>query len=223
MSIVEKKVLVLNRSWSAVGVVDIPGAIGLIYTNYADGEPRARIVTPPPKGNYEIWDWRDWALLKPEEGETGLVSASRIYRIPEVILLSRHDSVPEHKVKFCRRSIWKRDGYTCQYCGKKPKEDECTLDHVIPRSMGGETSWINCVLACYRCNNQKADRTPENAIKPKDRERANKWVGPSPMRLIKKPCKPEYSVVKDATEILDTWKHWLDKLYWDVPLDNDMH
>jgi 5-methylcytosine-specific restriction endonuclease McrA len=214
-----RKVLVLNSNWCALGVVDIPSAIGLLFTSYPDGEPRARIVTPPPKGNYEVWDWEGWSSLRPEEGEHGLVSASRIYRTPEVVLLSRYGSLPEQKVNFCRRSIWKRDDYTCQYCGKRPKEDECTLDHVIPKSLGGDTSWTNCVLACYRCNSQKADRRPEDAFRPKDKEKLRRWVGPSPMRLLKKPVKPEYSVIKDKTQILDTWKHWLDKLYWEVPLE----
>lgn len=217
-----RKVLVLNSNWSAIGVVDMPNAIGLLYGQYDDGEPRARIVTPPPSGNYEVWNWGDWSALRPEEGEGGLVSASRIYKIPEVILLSRYGFMPEQKVNFCRRSIWKRDDYTCQYCGKRPKEDECTLDHVIPKSLGGDTSWTNCVLACYRCNSQKADRRPEEAFRPKDKEKARKWVGPSPMKLLKRPIKPEYSVVKDRTMILDAWKHWLDKLYWEVPLVNDM-
>lgn len=214
-----KKVLVLNRNWCAIGVVDMPEAIGLVFTSYDDGEPRARVVTPPPKGNYEVWDWKDWSSLRPREGEDGLVSASAVYKIPEVILLSRYESTPEQKVNFCRRSLWRRDDYTCQYCGRKPKEDECTIDHVIPRSLGGDTNWTNCVLACYRCNSQKADRRPEEAFRPKDKEKARKWVGPSPMRLLRKPAKPEYSVIKDKVRILDTWKHWLDRMYWEVPLD----
>lgn len=219
MTATERKVLVLNRNWSAVGVVDMPEAIGLVFTSYEDGEPRARVVTPPPKGNYEVWDWRDWSGLRPSEGEQGLVSASAIYKIPEVILLSRYASVPEHKVNFCRRSLWKRDDFRCQYCGKRPREDECTIDHVVPKSLGGKTNWTNCVLACYRCNSQKADRRPEEAFRPKDRIRAGKWVGPSPMRLLKLPVKPEFSIIKDRIRILDTWKHWLDRLYWDVSLE----
>ena len=90
---------------------------------------------------------------------------------------------------------------------------------MVPKSLGGKTDWTNCVLACYRCNSQKADRRPEEAFRPKDRIRAGKWVGPSPMRLLKLPVKPEFSIIKDRIRILDTWKHWLDRLYWDVPLE----
>jgi hypothetical protein len=215
----ERKVLVLNRNWCALGVADMPSAIGLLYTHYEDGEPRARVVTPPPKGNYEVWDWKDWASFRPEDGEEGLVSASSVFKIPEVVLLSRYEFLPEQKVNFCRRSLWKRDQNTCQYCGKRPREDECTIDHVVPKSLGGETSWTNCVLACYRCNSQKADRRPEEAVRPHDREKARKWVGPSPMRLLKKPVKPDASALKYKTQILETWKHWIDRMYWEVPLD----
>jgi hypothetical protein len=88
--------------------------------------------------------------------------------------------------------------------------------------MGGETSWTNCVLACYQCNSQKADRRPEEAFKPKDKMKARKWRGQSPMRLLKEPVKPEYSMIRDRIKILDTWKHWVDRLYWEMPLDNDM-
>lgn len=217
------KVLVLNRNWSAVGVVSVPKAMTLLFTHYENGEPKARIVTPPPKGQYEVWDWATWSKLKLQSGEEGIVSVSTIYKMPEVLLLSKYDSMPTQKVNFCRRAIWKRDQYSCQYCGRKPPQDECTLDHIVPRSIGGETSWFNCVLACYQCNSQKADRKPEEAFKPKDKERASKWRGPSPMRLLKQPAKPEYSVIKERIKILETWKHWIDKLYWEIPLDNDMN
>jgi 5-methylcytosine-specific restriction endonuclease McrA len=217
-----RKVLVLNRSWSAVGLVSLPRAITLLFSTYKDGEPKAKIITPPPKGEYEVWSWDEWSSLKPDSGEDGLVSCSQIYKIPEVLLLSKYDSMPKQRVNFCRRAIWKRDRYTCQYCGRKPPQDECTLDHIVPKSLGGDTSWYNCVLACYQCNSQKADRKPEDAFRPIDKEKAKHWRGPNPMRLLKIPNKPEYSVIKDRIRILDTWKHWVDKMYWDIPLENDM-
>jgi 5-methylcytosine-specific restriction endonuclease McrA len=222
MASVSKKVLVLNRNWCAVGVVGLPRAVSLLFTHYEDGEPRARVITPPPKGSYEVWDWRDWSQMRPEAGEEGLVSASRVYKIPEVMLLTRYEGMPIQKVNFCRRAIWKRDNHTCQYCGIRPAQDECTLDHIVPRSLGGETSWANCVLACYQCNSQKADRRPEHATRPKDKAKARKWKGHSPMRLLKEPVRPEYSLIRDRVKILDTWKHWVDRLYWEMPLDNDM-
>ena len=180
-----RRVLLLNRNWSAVGVVRLPRAMALLFSEYDDGEPKARIITPPPKGGYEVWNWGDWSNLRPEEGEDGLLSASAVYKIPEVVLLTRYESMPIHKVNFCRKAIWKRDEFTCQYT-------------------------------------QKADRRPEDAYRPKDRAKARRWTGPSPMRLLKSPEKPEYSFIRDRTKVLDTWRHWIDRLYWEVPLDNDM-
>lgn len=220
-AISKRKVLVLNKSWTAIGVSSLYKAITLLFNYYENGEPKAKIITPPPKGSYESWTWEDWAMLKPQQGEDGIVSSTEVFKIPEVILLTRYDSVPKQKVSFCRKAIWKRDQYTCQYCGKKPGPDECTIDHVVPRCRGGETTWDNCVLACFRCNSQKADRKPEEAFKTK--ERIN-WIGPSPMKLLKQPVKPGYSIFRsaDRIKVLDTWKHWVDKLYWEIPLDNDM-
>ena len=217
-----RNVLVLNSNWCAVGIVSIHKAINLLFTSYEDGEPKARVITPPPKGAYEIWDWRQWSEITPRDNEEAIVGPHKKYLTPEVVLLSRYDSMPIRKIHFCRRELWKRDGFTCQYCGVRPSEDECTIDHVVPKSLGGETSWTNCVLACYRCNGQKADRKPEDARKPRDKSKARRWKGPSPMKLIKTPTKPEYSIIRGRTRILETWRHWLDKVYWEITLENDM-
>jgi 5-methylcytosine-specific restriction endonuclease McrA len=222
--ITSTKVLVLNKNWTAIGITSLQRSMSLLYSEYENGEPKAHIVTPPPKGSYEVWSWKDWSELFPSEGENGIVSAKRVYKVPEVILLSRYEEVPSTRVNFCRRAIWKRDEFRCQYCGVRPNYDEATLDHIIPRSCGGETSWTNCVLACYRCNSQKADREPHQAFRPKDKEKAKFWRGPSPMKLLKEPNRPEFSIFRGEyrIKVLDTWKHWIDKLYWDITLDNDM-
>ena len=222
MVAVSRDVLVLNRNWCAVGVVPMPRAVNMLFSSYEDGEPKARIITPPPNGSYEVWDWKDWASLTPESGEDSLAGVSRRYKIPEVVILTRYESIPVRRIHFCRRELWKRDNLTCQYCGVRPPNDECTIDHVVPKSLGGGTSWGNCVLACYQCNSQKADRRPEDARKPRDKQRARKWRGPSPMRLIKEPAKPDYSIIKGRVRVLDSWKHWLDEMYWEAPLENDM-
>jgi len=98
-------------------------------------------------------------------------------RVPEVITLTEYDRPPAAAVTFNRRNIFKRDHYTCQYCGKQPGGEELTLDHVIPRAQGGESRWDNCVLACLECNKRKADRTPEQAK----------------MRLKHKPVQPKWN------------------------------
>ncbi|TVZ40948.1 HNH endonuclease [Alteromonadaceae bacterium 2753L.S.0a.02] len=59
--------------------------------------------------------------------------------------------------------LFRRDGYCCMYCGKQFNYSELTRDHIMPRSRGGSDTWVNLVAACERCNNHKADRTPEEA------------------------------------------------------------
>ena len=78
-------------------------------------------------------------------------------------MLAEYDRLPTAAVSFSRRNIFKRDHWTCQYCGRQPGGDELTIDHVVPRSQGGVSTWENCVLACIDCNKRKADRTPAQA------------------------------------------------------------
>lgn len=78
--------------------------------------------------------------------------------VPEVIALRSYDGYPVRGVSFTRRNVYKRDGHTCQYCGGRPGLHELTIDHVIPRSRGGASSWENCVTACRPCNARKANR-----------------------------------------------------------------
>lgn len=223
-SAMNNRVLVLNKLWAAVGVASMQRAITLLYGEHSTGKPKAQIVTPPPIGAYETFSWEDWAKLRPTEGENTLIAPHQIFKVPEVIVLTQYDKSPEHKVHFSRKHIWKRDNFKCQYCGVRPPNDELTLDHVDPKSLGGDTSWTNCVLACYQCNSQKANRRPEDAHKhclPK--EQRHNWRGPSPMRLACKPAKPKFSLFKgDRVHIPETWRHWVSKLYWEVPLVNDM-
>lgn len=67
------------------------------------------------------------------------------------------------QLAFSRKAVFKRDRFSCQYCGKFLKSGQVTVDHVIPKSMGGVSSFNNCVTACYACNNKKGNRTPEQA------------------------------------------------------------
>ncbi|NIP95565.1 MAG: HNH endonuclease, partial [Akkermansiaceae bacterium] len=80
-----------------------------------------------------------------------------------VVVLSRFDRVPLKRPRFSLRNIWERDGGRCQYTGRKLSPSEGNIDHVVPRSRGGESSWENCVLADRVVNQRKADRTPAEA------------------------------------------------------------
>ena len=83
------------------------------------------------------------------------------------------------KMRFSREGLFARDEGQCQYCHKQLARAESTIDHVIPRSRGGQTDWDNCVICCHKCNNIKGSMTPSEA-------------GMSLIRLPKKPCESSY-------------------------------
>jgi 5-methylcytosine-specific restriction endonuclease McrA len=85
-------------------------------------------------------------------------SAEDEFQIPSVLRLSVSIRRPLPELKISRKSVLARDSYTCVYCGSR---ETLTIDHVFPRSRGGETSWENVVTSCLRCNNKKGSKTPQ--------------------------------------------------------------
>ena len=152
--ILQRPTLVLNRNWQPVNVATVARALVLLWNE------SARVVDP---ADYQLYTWADWSKLRPRDGEDCIRAVRFRLRVPEVVALSGYDRLPVAHVTFSRRNIFKRDHYTCQYCGAQPGSEELTLDHVVPRSQGGVSNWENCVLACMACNKRKADRTPEQA------------------------------------------------------------
>ena len=82
---------------------------------------------------------------------------------PSVIRLIDYRRVPQHMAKLSKKNFYLRDRYRCQYCGRRLDATDLTLDHVIPRSRGGLSTWENLVTACKDCNHRKADKTPAEA------------------------------------------------------------
>lgn len=82
---------------------------------------------------------------------------------PAIVRLTRY--VPRHikKRRYNRTAVFRRDKFTCQYCGQTCTHKELTIDHVLPRDLGGITSWENCVACCFECNNKKSNKTPKMA------------------------------------------------------------
>ena len=199
MSVLTKnRCLVLNKSWTPVGTVNLERAIIMLFSTYENGVPKARVIDPE---SYQTMTWDDWSKLKPLATDEVIRGANVMFKIPEVILLSRYDKLPNPKVHFSRRNLFKRDGQICQYCQKKFPAPELTIDHVNPRSRGGLTSWENCVLACVDCNSKKANRTPEEAG----------------MKLRKQPKKPHGKLIRyDGLKRVKSWEAFLGEAYWNV-------
>ena len=148
-----QSVLVLNRSWLAVHVCDVRRALALVVLGLA------RVVTD----EFETHDFDAWCAIS-HGAQTNYLRTPRFKLVvPEVILLTHYNSVPPRRVKLSRRNIFERDRYVCQYCGRTPPRSELSIDHVVPRSRGGVTSWSNVLLACTACNARKRDRLPSEA------------------------------------------------------------
>ncbi|MFN7919021.1 MAG: HNH endonuclease [Bryobacteraceae bacterium] len=90
-------------------------------------------------------------------------AARHHFPVPSVIRLLEYRRIPHQSRALSRKNILMRDRHTCQYCYKSGQTANLTLDHVVPRSRGGETTWENLVACCHECNNRKGNRTPEEA------------------------------------------------------------
>lgn len=144
-----------------------------------------------------------------EESEKEVRSSSKSWKLPSVIRqLAKFKRKGD--VQFSRINIYMRDGWTCQYCGKVKATRELTFDHVIPRCHGGKTNWTNIVAACRRCNDVKADQTPQQAR----------------MKLIREPVQPKWlpaQMVIRMKSIPEEWKSYIDERslqYWTTELES---
>lgn len=196
----QSKVLLLNKSWRALGVTNLETAISKLVSCYSDGTPKARIVDV--FNNYQSFDWSDWSKTRPLNGEMGIRTVNQVLRVPEVIQLTKYDKIPKKKINYNRRTIYWRDNNECQYCRSKR---DLSLDHVVPKCQGGLTNWENVVVACVKCNLKKAGRTPMEAG----------------MKLIRAPKKPKmkYSFTTDIK--VKSWEAFLGEAYWTVELEHD--
>ena len=198
-----RKCLVLNKNWTPVGTVTLQRAITMLFKEEGDGAPKAKIIDP---ASYQAFTWEDWSKLQPEMTDDKIAGTNVFFKVPEIILLSKYEKLPRPKIHFSRRTLWKRDKKTCQYCGVKPEDDQISIDHVNPRAQGGLTTWENCVLCCVKCNRKKADRTPSQAG----------------MRLLSTPKKPDTNLFKYDTVVpIESWRAFLGAAYMNVELEND--
>lgn len=194
-SVLDRPTLVLNRNWQPVNVVSVARALTMVW------KEAARIIDV---NDYGCYSWEDWSSIKPDNDEAAIHSVSLSFKVPEVITLFRYSKSPPTTVSFSRRNIFKRDDNTCQYCGIKPGTEELTIDHVIPRAKGGQTTWENCVLACVDCNSRKEDKLLKN----------------TDMKLLKTPVQPRWTPQFACKTIrVENWRKFLSDVYWNVPLE----
>ncbi|HEV2882398.1 MAG TPA: HNH endonuclease [Pyrinomonadaceae bacterium] len=130
------RVLVLNASFEPINVCTERRAVVMIFKGVA----------------------------RVEEHNGHMLHSARVtMHAPSVIRLTEYIHIPFKNRSLSRKNILLRDHSTCQYCAKQLPPSDLTLDHVFPRSRGGESTWDNLVACCKRCNHRKGSRTPEEA------------------------------------------------------------
>ena len=155
-------VLVLNRFYMAVHVVNVRRALGLLFRELAE-------VIHFEEGqyaNYNFDSWREISAMRAAfkgQHEDWIRGVNFELQVPRVIRLLSFDRVPKQTIRFNRRNLFARDGNRCQYCGKSFPTSELSLDHVVPKSRNGTTCWENIVCSCVSCNVKKGGRTPQEA------------------------------------------------------------
>ena len=204
-SALDASVLVLNKMFMAVHVISVRRAFCLMVKDLAE-------VVTLEDGQYTTYDFSTWKEVSEyrsqnfrQEEDDWVRTPTMELQAPRVIRLLDYDRVPKQSVKFNRRNIFARDGNQCQYCGKKFPTSELSLDHVLPRSQNGKTTWENIVCACVDCNVRKGGRTPKQAH----------------MTLIRKPEKPKRSPLlnlKLTQKKYVSWQNFLNDAYWNVEL-----
>ena len=192
-SALDQSSLVINRSWIPVHVTTVRRAITMVYQEIA-----SVIATD----TLQVHDFESWISLPSPAVTRWIRGAGYTIPAPEVVQLRVYDRVPAHEAPFTRKNLYQRDQHTCQYCGRRGNPDRMSIDHVLPKSKGGRTSWENCVLACVRCNARKADRSLNDAG----------------LRLQRKPARPRWSpyLSLSGNDRLQSWRRFTPDDLWEL-------
>ena len=203
-SALSTNVLVLNKHYAAVRVTSARRALCMLFRRIAE-------IVAVDDGSYEGHDFDSWRTVsefraKYERDHHEWVRCVRFeIAVPRIVRLLTYDRLPITPVRFTRRNVYARDRNRCQYCGRKFSTTELTLDHVVPRRLGGEMTWTNVVCCCVACNAQKGGRTPDRAH----------------MKLITEPIRPKRSpavTLHLTSQRYASWKQFLNAAYWNVEL-----
>jgi 5-methylcytosine-specific restriction endonuclease McrA len=161
--VINTPVLVLNQSYEPLNLCRTRRALVLVFRGKAE-------------------------VLENSRGD--IRSVSQTFPLPSVIRLGYLVKRPRHQRKLTKHEVFNRDRYTCQYCGLQTKD--LTIDHVVPRRMGGRHNWENVVSACKSCNRRKGGHTPEEAG----------------MTLVREPKAPRSTGFHLPYRYLDTFMEW---------------
>jgi 5-methylcytosine-specific restriction endonuclease McrA len=153
--ILNKKVLVLDKNYRPIRITSVRGAIYLVFREAAN------VID----NDYNVFTLEEWMRHSKHRNEMRdadfevLRSVSSVFGIPKIIILKNYIQKRTRSPSCTKMNIFIRDMYECQYCGIKLSQGHATVDHIIPKSKGGEMSWANAATSCKECNNLKGSKT----------------------------------------------------------------
>ena len=203
----QSSVLVLNSGFTPIHLITARRAFSMLFKAVAE-------VVLLEDGHLGLYSFESWQHVGEARLSSGVVSdesewistVSCEIQVPRIIRLMFYSRYPRRRVGLNRRNLFARDESRCQYCGSKFPSSELSVDHVMPLSLGGGTTWHNVVCACTRCNKRKGGRTPAQAG----------------MRLVREPDEPRFNPmirIKLRARKYWSWKQFLDEAYWSVDLE----
>ena len=196
-SALQRPTLVLNRNWQPVGVSTVSRSLVKVWNE------SARIVDP---ADFQQYAWDDWALIEPADGEACIQTQWLKLKVPEVIALTNYDRQPTNVVAFSRRNVFKRDNFTCQYCGL-PTWKRRTHDRPrSPRAQGGVSSWTQLRSGMRRA-----------AIIARPTERRNELACRCESSRFD-PCGILRTLAHGVR--LESWSKFVSDAYWNVELED---
>lgn len=193
-SLLSEKTLVVNKLYIPIHVISVRRAITLLYKEKAE----VIVVKNEQFLNYSFDDWVENRNTFSGNGSDSYIQTPSLkMKPPRIIRLLYYEDWQTSKIHLTRKNIFTRDHYRCQYCKQQKPKNQLSLDHVIPLSRGGKTTWNNVVTACRDCNIRKGGRLLKN----------------TDMSLLKQPQSPSIHPViqrKLQEDKYQSWKTFLD-------------
>jgi len=154
ISFLNKKILVLDKNYQPIRIVNVRGAIYLVFREAAN------VID----GDYNVFELQEWLRhskhrIEVDDDFPALRSIDSAFGIPDIIILRNFIQKKPRESVCTKMNVFMRDLYQCQYCGIKINQGNATIDHIIPRARGGEITWTNAVTSCKECNNKKGHKS----------------------------------------------------------------
>lgn len=165
-----KYVLVLNKSWFAINIISWEKALSELFQDSVKALDR-------DLNTYTFSEWMTFSTKT--KNYPRIKTVNREIAIPEILILNNYNKIPKIKYSFSKSRVFERDKFTCCFCNNIFSKTELTVDHLIPKSRGGNTTWTNIITACKKCNWEKGNKTiKEIGMKMHFIPKEPKWISP---------------------------------------------